>query len=261
MPNKIIQGSKKLANRIKQRRTELGLTIEEAASRAGVGTKTWSRYEAGESIRQDKSKGICKALNWPQLIADEDTAEKYISIDTYRKHKAWSKYLEDNYGVIAAFSFAVGSDILCDYISDDMGELAKMPKGSHIGQLDISYLSDMLPPQFLMNYDYDFLYHMLCTLRHMRACIGEGKKLMAQSVLDELIIYLCNEEALVFMESINGLHQFIKKSEKRYAKDWIFDFFDDMDIITCLYSNMYLTDDHIYHFKHWNEMQFFMDME
>ena len=35
MSNKAIPGSKSLANKIKQRRTELGLTIEEAASRAG----------------------------------------------------------------------------------------------------------------------------------------------------------------------------------------------------------------------------------
>jgi len=46
--------------REKHRRSMLNLTIEEAASKAGVGTKTWSRYEAGGSIRKDKSKGICK---------------------------------------------------------------------------------------------------------------------------------------------------------------------------------------------------------
>ena len=63
MAQKTIQGSETLARQIKSRRNELGLTIEESASRAGVGTKTWSRYEAGESIRKDKCKGICRALN------------------------------------------------------------------------------------------------------------------------------------------------------------------------------------------------------
>ncbi len=61
MPQKSIQGSKELGLKVKTRRNELGLTIEEAALRAGVGTKTWCRYEAGESIRRDKCKGICKA--------------------------------------------------------------------------------------------------------------------------------------------------------------------------------------------------------
>ena len=53
MAQQTIQGNKALAKQIKQRRIELGLTIEEAASRAEVGTKTWCRYEAGESIRKD----------------------------------------------------------------------------------------------------------------------------------------------------------------------------------------------------------------
>ena len=48
MSQKVIQGTPKLADAIKGRRQELGLTIEEAASRAGVGIKTWCRYEAGE---------------------------------------------------------------------------------------------------------------------------------------------------------------------------------------------------------------------
>lgn len=63
MTQKTIQGNADLAKQIRLRRSELGLTIEEAASRAGVGTKTWCRYEAGESIRSDKCKGVCKALN------------------------------------------------------------------------------------------------------------------------------------------------------------------------------------------------------
>ena len=46
MNNKILKGSPELGSKIKQRRNELGLTIEEAASKAGVGTKTWSRYES-----------------------------------------------------------------------------------------------------------------------------------------------------------------------------------------------------------------------
>ena len=64
MARKTIQGSICLAQKIRQKRNELELTIKEAASRAGVGTKTWCRYEAGESIRSDKLKGVCKALNW-----------------------------------------------------------------------------------------------------------------------------------------------------------------------------------------------------
>ena len=75
MATKSIQGNTDIAKKIKMRRNELGLTIEEAAKRAGVGTKTWCRYEAGESIRQDKYKGVCKALNWINTV-EAEIAEK-----------------------------------------------------------------------------------------------------------------------------------------------------------------------------------------
>ena len=115
MARRAIQGTENLAKKIRQRRNELALTIEEAASRAGVGTKTWCRYEAGESIRSDKCKGICKALNWLSLPGcDDDTQTPMIT--QYRDHDAWSKYLEDSFGVSAATSFAYGSDILLDNI-------------------------------------------------------------------------------------------------------------------------------------------------
>jgi hypothetical protein len=39
----------------------------------------------------------------------------------------------------------------------------------------------------------------------------------------------------------------------------VFDLFDDMDIISCLYSDVYLDSDHSYHFSHWDDQQFYMD--
>ena len=59
---KSIKGTHKLGEAIWSRRQELGLTIEEAAFKAGVAVKSWCRYELGESILKDKAKGICKAL-------------------------------------------------------------------------------------------------------------------------------------------------------------------------------------------------------
>ena len=252
-----IQGSKSLAKKIKQRRAELGLTIEEAASRAGVGTKTWSRYEAGESIRQDKAKGICKALNWHQLeISGKETLTEF-SLDTYKAHECWSEYLEKNFGTIAALSFVIGSDILYDHITDDMEQLAKMPKGSHIGQLNYSFLTDLLPAQFLMHYDYDFLYQLLSELQHLSKCAQAGIEIIAHSVLDELILYLCNEEAQIFIDAEKESLKLNRKEWSKYSKDWVFDLFDDMDIITFLYSYTYLGSENPYHFSHWGDIQFY----
>ena len=56
-----------------------------------------------------------------------------------------------------------------DHIKEDMSELASMPAGSHIGQLNMSWLYGDLPEQFLTRYDYDFLYQLKCTI-----CKTEG---------------------------------------------------------------------------------------
>lgn len=259
MAQRSIQGDQELGRKIKHRRNELNLTIEEAASRAGVGTKTWSRYEAGESIRRDKCKGICKALNWRDFPDGKSDAEKKSLIEEYRDHEAWSQFLADNYGPGAAIAFAIGSDILLDYINQDQSDLASMPSGSHIGQLNTSFISGELPPQFLMRYDYEFLYNMKCVLLKLRRQAKHGMPIIAHSILEELIIYLCNEEAQAFIEIGAGADELIDNEHLNNSKDWVFDMFDDMDIITFLYSNVYLTEDLPFHFEHWSDQQFYMN--
>lgn len=258
MAQRSIHGTAALAEQIRRRRNELGLTIEEAATRAGVGTKTWSRYEAGESIRRDKGKGICKALNWNRLPEEDEDDEGKLSINEYKGGKAWSAFLEEVFGPVAALSFAAGSDLLLDHIREDMKELARMPAGSHIGQLDISLLADDLPEQFLTRYDYEFLYRMKCALLSLRHRARAGLPMTAHSVMEELLIYLCNEAANVLIELCSGIRG-PDDEELAYKDDWPFDLFDDMDIITFLYSNFYLEPDHPYHYIHWDKQQFYMD--
>jgi len=258
MAQKTIKGTEKIARQIKLRRNELNLTIEEAASRAGVGTKTWSRYEAGESIRIDKCKGICRALNWRAFPNDEDEQEERFFSEEYREHEAWSQFLEDNYGFWAAMSFAVGSDILLDDITQDMSELASMPAGSHIGQLGASMISHALPPQFLMQYTYDFLYRMKCTLLRLTMIAKAGMPMVAHSVMEELLIYLCNEEAQAIIELSEGAPGLVEEENCDYSEDWVFDMFGDEDIITFLYSDMYLDEEDSFHISRWSDQQFYM---
>ena len=258
MAQRTIKGNEILARQIKSRRGELGLTIEEAASRAGVGTKTWCRYEAGESIRRDKCKGICKALNWYSLPDQEEEKNERFSVQEYKNHEAWSKFLESEFGAGAAMSFAVGSDILYDHIKEDMEELSSLPAGSHIGQLSISWLNGNLPEQFLVHYGYEFLYQMKCSLCEMRRRAKNGLPMTAHSVMEELLIYLCNEEASALIELSGGLFV-MEDGDAADPEEWVFDLFDDMDIISSLYSNVYLDPDHPYHFSHWSEQQFYID--
>lgn len=250
MAQKSLKGNEKLAKAIKTRRNELELTIEEAALRAGVGTKTWCRYEAGESIRRDKYKGVCKALNWLSLPGENTGKSSMQEMEEYKNHEAWSEYLADRFGEAAAVSFVIGSDILMDYVKEDMAELLKMPKGTHIGQIAVSYLEDILPRQFCMEYNYEFLYALYATIVHFRKMAHYGTELIAHSVLEELMMYLIVEESRFLMESSDLPLQ-------DGWDEWVFDLFDDADIETFLYSDYYLTEDDSYHFKHWMKEQFY----
>ncbi|MBQ8590161.1 MAG: helix-turn-helix transcriptional regulator [Firmicutes bacterium] len=259
MTQKTIQGNSFIAKKIKERRNELGMTIEEAASKAGVGTKTWCRYEAGESIRKDKCKGICRALSWYKFPHEDDEDSNRISLQEYRKHEAWSEFLESAFGAGAAIAFAVGSDLLDDHLREDLEALKSQPRGTHIGQLDISWLMEDLPPQFLMEYDYDFLYRMKCKLNEMRRKAKWGEELIAHSVLEELILYLCNQEAAVYMELTGGV-DYLEEDEEEYdTEEWLYDLLGDMDIVTFLYSGLYVNNEEAYHYNRWNERQFYCE--
>ena len=168
-------------------------------------------------------------------------------IGEHKGHEAWSQFLADNYGVKAAVSFAVGSDVLLDYIEQDLSDLASMPVGSHIGQLNTSFIKRWIfLHKFLMRYTYDFLYQMKCTLVHLRQKFKYwGGMVKAHTVMEELIIYLCNEEAMAFME-VSDERVATDSKNLGYSEDWVFDMFDDEDIITFLYSNSNLEEDHPY---------------
>ena len=261
MNTKIIKGSAELGKKIRLRRNELGFTIEEAASKAGVGTKTWSRYESGESIRRDKVLNVCKVLNWHTLPDKEETSQSEFDINEYKNSEAWPQTLADTFGNAAAISFAIGSDILLDNVEQDLETLSHKPKGTHIGELDCSWMEGSLPFQFLMQYDYDFLYYLKSTIIHYRNQAAYGIPFIARTVMEELALYLIMEESKLLMETIVPQ----MRPEEARTEDgflhpnwdsWPFDLFGDMDIITFLYSNLYLDKNHSYHFNHWQEEQF-----
>lgn len=259
MGQQSIKGSLVLGKAIKHRRNELNFTIEEAASKAGVGTKTWSRYEAGESIRKDKGKGICKALNWHDFPKEDSDESNTHNLNDYKKSDAWSQYLAENFGESAAISFVIGSDILLDNLQQDMQELSSMPKESHLGEIGTSWLESDLPPQFLMRYDYDFLYILRATIVHFRTVSSMGSRIIAHSVIEELALYLIMEESRFPMENMNSNMEPDDMDSYDDWDNWAFNIFDDMDIVTFLYSDQYLDTSHPYHFEHWQDAQFYCE--
>ena len=258
MSQRTIKGSAELGNKIRQRRNELGLTIEEAAAKAGVGVKTWCRYEAGESIRQDKYLRVCSILNWNNSYQKSDDEEDVFDIEKIRKEGVWSSFLEENLGEQAALSFAIGSDILLDRLKMDLEELSLKPRGTHVGELNISWIAADLPSQFLMEYDYNFLYRLKSVVIQYRNTAKRGETIIAHSVLEELTLYLIMEESSLLMETFSFGE---KDGDADSWNEWAFHLLGDMDIITFLYSDFYLDEQNPYHFDHWFEKQFYCDQE
>jgi len=258
MPPKTIKITPKLGEIIKNRRNELNLTIEEAALKSGLGTKTWSRYESGASIRRDKVKGICRTLKWKTLPETDDTSIiNDFDINEYRESEEWSPFLEKHYGKYAALSFIVGSNILLDYINDDLDTLSKMPRGSHIGEIPSSIISTIMPEQFLVRYDYEFMFALRQTIIWFRKIAPHTKNLIAHRVIDELILYLIEEQSESFFE----IMEINSDTEDDFTdwSGWAFDIFDDMDIEYYLYSALEpLQPDNTYHFDNWFKEQFYV---
>ena len=112
----------------------------------------------------------------------EEIDEEKFNIAECRKYEMWSDYIEENYGEIAAASLAIGSDILFDYVKEDLETLSKMPRYSHIGQIEVSFLEYTLPQQFYVRYDYEFLYALYITICKFRQQAKMNLEIVTHSV-------------------------------------------------------------------------------
>lgn len=268
MPPRTREGSTDLGSAIKQRRCELGLSAEEAARRAGVGTKTWFRYESGGSIRSDKVKGICRALSWsslPQPEKDSSADDEYAWIESiHDAHEAWSTFLAQEYGRKAAVSFAAGSDILLEYLSEDLKELKTHPLGTHLGELPFSWLADMLPQQFMMKYDYEFVFRLRATLAILRSRAHSGADMHAHTPAEELLVRLIRD---LSFDAIDGwapsdMEDASEDEQWQNAegwKSWPEDLCGDMDLEMMLNDASWVSAEESYHFDRWFEPQFYLE--
>ncbi|RAX21534.1 hypothetical protein DRB06_06145 [Actinomyces sp. Z5] len=70
-----------IAQAMRERRQELGLSVPVMAARAGVSEQTWRNYEAGRTqVRGDKQAGVWEALEWepPTHVAALDGLRAYL---------------------------------------------------------------------------------------------------------------------------------------------------------------------------------------
>lgn len=242
MPPRTTPSGKDLGDAIKARRTKLGLTIEEAAFRAGIGTKTWVRYESGSPIRTDKVPGVCKALRWANLGGGRAPQAGKYDLNVDEESPAWPYKVCRAYGRGAAVSFVAGSGILLDYTIEDLKGLSRMPRGSHIGEIGVSWLKDLLPKQFLTRYDYEFVYALLCANQRMREDAERSGWVSAHTILDVLAMRAQCECARILMEGW--------EFEPGWD-NWLKDVYEYSEADRYLFSDEYLPTGHMYHFDNW----------
>lgn len=259
MPPRVVSNSVELGCEIKKRRVELGYTIEEAAKKTGVGQKTWSRYEAGEAIRSDKLGKVLRVLKWnafPPDSADPCVDDPFSKIDP--SHEAWSRFLANTFGTRTACMFAIGYDLVSDYVNEELEELRSLPAGTHVGQLSVSWLSYMLPPQFLMKYDYEFVFALKHALNSLKLSAKSGKQLVAHTVLEEIATYLIETEADSYME----LFDVEEPYEDECPEGLLGEICGDIDVYTFLYSSYHFVQPgETYHFDNWLKPQFYVGQQ
>lgn len=89
---------------IKERRLELGLTLEDVANKVGVGKSTVRKWETGDikNMRRDNMAALANALNIdPLLLLFDDVSEEYKN--TYGNHEANLEYFADKPEVLEMY--------------------------------------------------------------------------------------------------------------------------------------------------------------
>lgn len=249
-----------LGRTIHDRRIQMGLTIEQAARKAGVTAKSWSGYESGRPMRADKARAVKRALGWtsfPETTPGSAPEDLQWITDCIDSHKAWSPQLADRCGVRAALAFCIGSDLLTDHIKEDLGELAHRPRGTHLGELPMSWTADLLPACYLTRYDYEFLYRLLIELDTLRDWFHNGH-LVAHSVAQEVLLHAIDELTQDELEEWTAPADLGSYRDDEYWDEWRPDVCEDDDVSMVLYSRspMAFSPSDCYFFDHWFDWQF-----
>jgi hypothetical protein len=98
--------------------------------------------------------------------------------------------LSADIGEVGARAFEAGFGWLNAGITDDIEAMAKLPRGTHIGELGASWLDGILPKRWLMHYDYDFLYRFLAAMIQLRTRAINEPAPCTRSVADDLAVHL-----------------------------------------------------------------------
>jgi len=251
------EGTEELGRALRSRRVELGLTIEEIARAAGVGSETWRRYEAGASIRADKVGGVCRALRWralPRSASGDDPSadEDWLSFPKDKYDDSYSEWLEHEFGKACAHAFASGCDIIRDQITDDLGRLASRPRGTHIGELG-GWLDGLLPTRWVPRYDYEFVFQLRCAVETVRLRVVHPDRFdhlpVTLTVAEDLALHL-------ILETGSGSAEMAGSSGAADWDEWEYELNgEDDEVIPVLYSeDIPVPPGSRFHFDRWFEV-------
>ena len=106
-----------LAERVKQRRTELGLTQAEAAEKAGIRQQSWASIEEGKTLKPRNIVGIAESLSCdPAWLVNGGSFQPVSEVNTRRIPLL--SYVQA--GEMATKSPIEALDGTCEYVMTDM---------------------------------------------------------------------------------------------------------------------------------------------
>ena len=96
---------------------------------------------------------------------------------------SYSPLVKRTLGEDAARCFALGAHLYDRLLTEDLEALTEMPRGTHVGELDVSHVSGTLPALWLTRYDYEFLFQLrglgqITTHRLVEAMIAPDEPLV-----------------------------------------------------------------------------------
>lgn len=106
--------------------------------------------------------------------------------------------IEKEFGVNAAALIALGGDCVASF-EEAMDLLKTKPWGTHLGEISDKNCSRFLcdlPQKFVTRYNYEFIYDLWCKYHEMMYSYSKGYWFRANTVFDQLIIYVCVKSGL-----------------------------------------------------------------
>lgn len=106
---------------------------------------------------------------------------------------SYSPLVKRTLGEDAARCYALGAHLYDRLLTEDLEALAEMPRGAHVGELDVSHIGGTLPALWLTRYDYELLFQLrglgqVTTHRLVEAMIAPDEPLV-RTLAEAIVVH------------------------------------------------------------------------